>query len=67
MNAYLDQFYFIYIYFFTKLIEAPLHGNKHKKALTHLSQLFTLKPAREAIKNMVQHKIKNVLNCSNRL
>ncbi|WP_018702355.1 class II fructose-1,6-bisphosphate aldolase [Anaeromusa acidaminophila] len=26
-----------------------------------------LKPAREAIKNMVQHKIKNVLNCSNRL
>lgn len=26
-----------------------------------------LKPAREAIKNMVKHKIKNVLNCSNRL
>lgn len=26
-----------------------------------------LKPAREAIKNMVQHKIKNVLNASNRL
>jgi len=24
-----------------------------------------LKPAREAIKNMVQHKMKNVLNCSN--
>jgi len=26
-----------------------------------------LKPAREAIKGMVKHKIKNVLNCSNRL
>lgn len=26
-----------------------------------------LKPAREAIKNMVKHKIKNVLNCSGRL
>lgn len=26
-----------------------------------------LKPAREAIKNMVKHKIKNVLNCSERL
>jgi fructose-bisphosphate aldolase class II len=26
-----------------------------------------LKPAREAIKNMVKHKMKNVLNCSNRL
>ncbi|MBC8015215.1 MAG: class II fructose-1,6-bisphosphate aldolase [Sporomusaceae bacterium] len=26
-----------------------------------------LKPAREAIQSMVQHKIKNVLNCSNRL
>ena len=26
-----------------------------------------LKPAREAIKNMVQHKIRNVLNCSNQL
>ncbi len=26
-----------------------------------------LKPAREAIKNMVKHKIRNVLNCSNRL
>lgn len=26
-----------------------------------------LKPAREAIKNMVRHKIKNVLNCSNRI
>jgi fructose-bisphosphate aldolase class II len=26
-----------------------------------------LKPAREAIKNMVKHKISNVLNCSNRL
>lgn len=26
-----------------------------------------LKPAREAIKNMVKHKITNVLNCSNRL
>lgn len=26
-----------------------------------------LKPARDAIKNMVKHKIKNVLNCSNRL
>jgi fructose-bisphosphate aldolase class II len=26
-----------------------------------------LKPAREAIKNMVKHKIKDVLNCSNRL
>lgn len=26
-----------------------------------------LKPAREAIKQMVQHKMKNVLNCSNRL
>lgn len=26
-----------------------------------------LKPAREAIKNMVQHKMKNVLNCSKRL
>lgn len=26
-----------------------------------------LKPAREAIKSMVNHKIKNVLNCSNRL
>lgn len=26
-----------------------------------------LKPAREAIKNMVKHKIKNVLNCSNKL
>lgn len=26
-----------------------------------------LKPAREAIKKMVQHKMKNVLNCSNRL
>jgi len=26
-----------------------------------------LKPARDAIKNMVQHKIKNVLNCSNRI
>ena len=26
-----------------------------------------LKPAREAIKDMVKHKIKNVLNCSNRL
>ncbi|MCX7781741.1 MAG: class II fructose-1,6-bisphosphate aldolase [Negativicutes bacterium] len=26
-----------------------------------------LKPAREAIKNMVKHKIKNVLNCSNGL
>ncbi|HWR39684.1 MAG TPA: class II fructose-1,6-bisphosphate aldolase [Patescibacteria group bacterium] len=26
-----------------------------------------LKPAREAIKNMVKHKIKNVLNCSNRI
>lgn len=26
-----------------------------------------LTPARDAIKNMVQHKIKNVLNCSNRL
>ena len=26
-----------------------------------------LKPARAAIKNMVQHKIRNVLNCSNRL
>ena len=24
-----------------------------------------LRPAREAIKNMVQHKIRNVLNCSN--
>jgi hypothetical protein len=33
----------------------------------HLSQLFTLKPAREVIKNMVKHKMKNVLNCSNRL
>ena len=26
-----------------------------------------LKPAREAIKNMVKHKMKNVLNCSNKL
>lgn len=26
-----------------------------------------LKPAREAIKNMVKHKIKDVLNCSNRM
>lgn len=26
-----------------------------------------LKPAREAIKNMVKHKIRNVLNCSNQL
>ncbi|MEM5769169.1 MAG: class II fructose-bisphosphate aldolase, partial [Bacillota bacterium] len=26
-----------------------------------------LKPAREAIKNMVKHKISNVLNCSGRL
>ena len=26
-----------------------------------------LKPAREAIKGMVQHKIKNVLNCSDRI
>ncbi|MDF2636787.1 MAG: fructose,6-bisphosphate aldolase, class [Pelosinus sp.] len=26
-----------------------------------------LKPARDAIKNMVKHKIKNVLNCSNRM
>lgn len=26
-----------------------------------------LKPAREAIKSMVQHKIRNVLNCSNKL
>jgi fructose-bisphosphate aldolase class II len=26
-----------------------------------------LRPAREAIKNMVKHKIKNVLNASNRL
>ncbi len=26
-----------------------------------------LKPAREAIKNMVQHKLKNVLNCSGKL
>ncbi|BBB92625.1 MAG TPA: class II fructose-1,6-bisphosphate aldolase [Methylomusa anaerophila] len=26
-----------------------------------------LKPAREAIKNMVKHKIRNVLNCSNRI
>ncbi|MEN6386746.1 MAG: class II fructose-1,6-bisphosphate aldolase [Phycisphaerales bacterium] len=26
-----------------------------------------LKPARDAIKNMVKHKIRNVLNCSNRL
>lgn len=26
-----------------------------------------LKPAREAIKNMVKHKIKNVLNCSNQM
>lgn len=26
-----------------------------------------LRPAREAIKNMVKHKLKNVLNCSNRL
>jgi len=26
-----------------------------------------LRPAREAIKNMVKHKIKNVLNCSNQL
>ncbi|OPX85409.1 MAG: Fructose-bisphosphate aldolase [Pelotomaculum sp. PtaB.Bin013] len=26
-----------------------------------------LKPAREAIKNMVKHKIKNVLNCSNQI
>lgn len=26
-----------------------------------------LKPAREAIKDMVKHKLKNVLNCSNRL
>ena len=29
MNAYLDQFYFITIYIFAKLTEAPLHGNKH--------------------------------------
>jgi fructose-bisphosphate aldolase class II len=26
-----------------------------------------LKPAREAIKNMVKHKIRDVLNCSNQL
>jgi len=26
-----------------------------------------LKPAREAIKNMVKHKIRNVLNCSGRV
>lgn len=26
-----------------------------------------LKPAREAVKNMVQHKIRNVLGCSNKI
>jgi fructose-bisphosphate aldolase class II len=26
-----------------------------------------LKPAREAIKNMVKHKMRNVLNCSGRM
>jgi fructose-bisphosphate aldolase class II len=26
-----------------------------------------LKPAREAVKNMVQHKIRSVLGCSNKI
>ena len=34
---------------------------------THFDPRQYLKPAREAVKNMVQHKIKNVLGCSNKI